>query len=1281
MTSRVLDVQAGILMAAGADTLIAVHRPHVDGDAALARRRADVPPPDGRRHLRGRTPCSSCSTTPRSPARSSTASSRSSRWLLELPHHGGAHGRVRRRAAPARRRRARRGRPRRLHEFVDDLQVGLGGLHDRLVETYFLSDRSAEAACAMSIHVALEHRTRYRSIAPSASRPHVVRLRPAPHCRTPILAYSLTVEPADHFINWQQDPFGNFVARLVFPEKTTELSITVDLVADLTVINPFDFFLEPEAETHPVRLRARPAARPRPVPRVRPRRARCCGAWLAERRRCPPAGTPHDRLPRRPQPAAAGRHRLHDPHGAGRADAGGHARQRARLVPRQRLAAGADPAATSASPPGSSRATWCSSTSDAEAARRPVRARPPTSPTCTPGPRCTSPAPAGSGSTPRRACSPARATSRWRPRPHPASAAPVTGATEPCEVTFDFSNTVTRVHEDPRVTLPYTDEQWARDRRARPRGRRSAWSPATCASPMGGEPTFVSIDDMDAAEWTIGADGDDKREHGVAAHRPAGRGGSRPAGCVHAGQGKWYPGEPLPRWQLGLHWRTDGEPLWSRPRRCSPTRSSPATATLADAEALAAALAGRLGAARRLRAPGLRGPARRPAGRGPHARRRAAGRRRRPRPTRAVADEAGRAGGGRRLDARRRRAGRPGSCRCTTCAPTAGGWATSRVAAAPRPPGAAARRLARRPAPAARLAHLDARAARARALAVRGARARCRCPTPARRSTPWPARPPSCRVEDAPPTALGVELRDGRVHVFLPPLTALRGRRRAARRHRGRGRRAAGVPVVIEGYPPPRDPRHRTLVVTPDPGVIEVNVQPAPLVGGAGRDHRGALRGGPRSRGSAPRSSSSTAPTPAPAAATTSRSAAPRRPTARCCAGPTCCAAWSPTGSTTRRCRTCSPAASSARPARRRASTRPATRRSTSSRSRSARSTALGDRRAARGSSTGSSATCSSTSPATPTAPSSASTSSSPPRRERGRLGLLELRGFEMPPHPADGARAGAAGALARRPVLGRPATRPASCAGAPSCTTASCCRTRSPTDIAEVVADLRRPRHRLRAAGSTRSSSSASPASARSRSQGVRIELRGAIEPWHVLGEEVTASGTSRYVDSSVERLQVRVDGARPRPPRRHVQRPRGAAAGHRRRPARRSPACATGPGSRPRALHPTIAVHSPAASSTSSTWRRPVARRLHLPRRATPAAATTTASRSTPTRPTPAGRPVRARSGHTPGPVDVAGLESELVRLDGYPRTLDLRRPGDAGPRRRRSAPRTDVATDPAP
>jgi transglutaminase-like putative cysteine protease len=168
----------------------------------------------------------------------------------------------------------------------------------------------------MAIQVALEHRTAYRFDRLIRLSPHVVRLRPAPGCRTPILAYSLRVDPEHHFINWQQDPFGNHLARLVFPEPTRALSITVDIVAEMTVVNPFDFFLEPEAERYPYRYDqalARDLAPyltaedPGPGP-------------VASRGRSPGWRRGDRGLPGRRQPASAADGCVHHPIRAGRAD-------------------------------------------------------------------------------------------------------------------------------------------------------------------------------------------------------------------------------------------------------------------------------------------------------------------------------------------------------------------------------------------------------------------------------------------------------------------------------------------------------------------------------------------------------------------------------------------------------------------------------------------------------------------------------------------------------------------------------------------------------------------------------------------------------------------------------------------------------------------------------------------------------------------------------------------------------------------------------------------------
>src|SRR5690606_24307699 len=103
----------------------------------------------------------------------------------------------------------------------------------------------------MALKVAISHKTVYKYDRKVSLSPHIFRLRPAPHSRTPIEAYSIKIKPENHFFNWQQDPFGNYQARLVFPEKTDELSVEVEIIADLKTINPFDFFIEDKAKDYP----------------------------------------------------------------------------------------------------------------------------------------------------------------------------------------------------------------------------------------------------------------------------------------------------------------------------------------------------------------------------------------------------------------------------------------------------------------------------------------------------------------------------------------------------------------------------------------------------------------------------------------------------------------------------------------------------------------------------------------------------------------------------------------------------------------------------------------------------------------------------------------------------------------------------------------------------------------------------------------------------------------------------------------------------------------------
>ncbi len=448
----------------------------------------------------------------------------------------------------------------------------------------------------MSTKVSLTHFTGYTFARPVNVTPHVVRLRPAPHSRTPIEAYSLEVSPANHFVNWQQDPFGNWVARLVFPERIDHLSITVSLVADLMVINPFDFFIEASAEYFPFdyepNLKADLAPYLRPVDG-----SEQTGIWKESLPPLPEGGVPTVQFLAGLN-AAVHRDVAYDV----RMEAGvqspdetldraiGSCRDSAwllvSLLRKYGLAArfvsgylvqlAADQKALDGPSGTEHDFTDLHAWTEVYIPGAGWVGMDPTSALF-----------AGEGHIPLSAT------------PHPSSAAPIEGSTEPVEVSFEFRNEVIRVHEDPRTTKPYTQTQWSRidalgvavDERL---------DAGDVRLTMGGEPTFVALDSSDekgktSPEWNTDADGEHKRElAGVLAERL--RSIYALGGVVHRGQGKWYPGESLPRWNIALQWRTDGEPLWQDPTLfADPWGTDADPEARANAEALGRAVTALLG--------------------------------------------------------------------------------------------------------------------------------------------------------------------------------------------------------------------------------------------------------------------------------------------------------------------------------------------------------------------------------------------------------------------------------------------------------------------------------------------------------------------------------------------------------------------------------------------------------------------------------------------------------------------------------------------------------------
>ncbi len=415
----------------------------------------------------------------------------------------------------------------------------------------------------MAIRVAIHHETEYTFDRLTTLFPHVLRLRPAPHSRAKIHSYSLKVEPAEHFINWQQDPFGNFQARLVFPEQTKQLKFTVEVIADMTSINPFDFFVEEYAEFYPFAYDEQLRRELVPYlevtesgPKLTALREEIYDQLTAKAR----AETPwliNDFL-------VAVNQRLQADIGYGvRLEPGiqtceetltlakGSCRDTAWLLVQLMRHLGL--AARFAS------GYLVQLTSDVKALDGPS------------GPEqdftdlhawaeVFIPGAGWIGLDPTSGLLTAEGHIPLACTPDPISAAPVTGATSKSEVTFSYHNEVFRILEDPRVTKPYTEEQWTTintlgaliDQKLEQQDVRLT---------TGGEPTFVSIDDMESAQWNTDALGADKLKLAKDLLLRM-RKTFAPGSLLHYGQGKWYPGEEIPRWALGCFWRTDGQPFW-----------------------------------------------------------------------------------------------------------------------------------------------------------------------------------------------------------------------------------------------------------------------------------------------------------------------------------------------------------------------------------------------------------------------------------------------------------------------------------------------------------------------------------------------------------------------------------------------------------------------------------------------------------------------------------------------------------------------------------------------
>jgi uncharacterized protein (DUF2126 family)/transglutaminase-like putative cysteine protease len=401
----------------------------------------------------------------------------------------------------------------------------------------------------MGIQVALHHRSQYRYDKAVSLGPQTIQLRPAPHGRTAVLSYSLEVAPADRILNWQSDPLANHVARVIFPSKTKDFIVDVDLIADLTPINPFAFFIEPGFETYPFEYADEVARNLSPYLFADPA-GRLLRDFLAS-------------VPVQPQSTlnllVDLNRKVRDEvdyttryeHGVQTCEqtlgeGTGSCRDSAWLLVQilrnlglaARFVSGYLIQLASDEPDGP--------TSDSADLHAWAEVFIPGAGWI--GMDATSGLLTAEGHIPL-ACTPTAL-----------EAAPIGGTVERAGVEFSYEMTVRRINEAPSLSKPYSDEEWARVREVAQHIDRDLVDQDVRLT-MGGEPTYVGIDETESMQWHIEALGAVKRTRGLALIRCL-RERTAPGALLHFGQGKWYPGEPLPRWAFHCISRTDGVPVW-----------------------------------------------------------------------------------------------------------------------------------------------------------------------------------------------------------------------------------------------------------------------------------------------------------------------------------------------------------------------------------------------------------------------------------------------------------------------------------------------------------------------------------------------------------------------------------------------------------------------------------------------------------------------------------------------------------------------------------------------